>query len=56
MIERDLALGLFGRVHVVAATIVAEGMLQCKASKSRVIPGIRFRLLKKNPLLVSAAK
>ena len=37
------------------ATIVAEAMLQRKASKSRGL-GIRFRLLKKNPHLVSAVK
>jgi hypothetical protein len=41
MIERDPALGLSGRAHIVAATIVADGMLQCKASEGRVIRGYR---------------
>jgi hypothetical protein len=39
---------------VVAAGILAEAILHCKVSKSRVIPG--FRLLKKNPLLAVAVK
>jgi hypothetical protein len=51
----DLAAASFLPVDVIAATIVAEAMLQRKASKSRGF-GIRFRLLKKNPHLVSAVK
>lgn len=49
MIGADRAAGRSGRTDVVAVTIVAEAILQCKASKSRV-SDIRFRLPKKNPL------
>jgi hypothetical protein len=40
MIERDLALGLFGPRMVVAATIVADGMLQCKTSEESDDPWV----------------
>jgi hypothetical protein len=56
MIKRDLALGLFGRAHVVAATIVADGMLQCKTSEGRMMRGYQVHLLKKNPLLPVSCK
>jgi len=55
LIGVDHAAGRSGRTHVAAATIVAEGMLQCKASKAGSF-GIGFRLLKKNPLSVAAVK
>jgi len=53
LIGVDHAAGRSGRTHVAAATIVAEGILQCKASKAGSF-GIGFRLLKKNPLSVAA--
>jgi hypothetical protein len=55
MIEPMILPRLRWPADVIAATIVAEAMLQRKASKSRGF-GIGFRLLKKNPHLVSAVK
>jgi hypothetical protein len=56
MIGADRAAGRSGRTDVVAAAIVAEGILQCKASKSQGNFGIGLNLLKKNPLHAAAAK